>query len=156
MPGYQAFSFIRRVSAATANILFCCLTENVGVILLFSFLEIFVLSTFCAVYYRNTFIILRSSFFDFLLSEKFKQNVNLVNRLSNSICTWSCCTHQRRPHHVRTFVTIQIGAKNEVLDPVYPLPCLPLWSKSLSYRKLPITPPSKTRPSPKLDRVPAE
>ena len=49
-----------------------------------SFLEVFILSTFCAVYYKNTFIILRSSFFGFLLSEKSKQNVNLVNRLSNS------------------------------------------------------------------------
>ena len=38
---------------------------------------------------------------------------------------------------VRAFVTIEIGAKNEVLDPVYPLPCLPSWSKPLSYRKLP-------------------
>ena len=38
----------------------------------------FVLSTFCAVYcIKNTFIILRSSFFGFLLSEKSKQNVNL-------------------------------------------------------------------------------
>ena len=39
---------------------------------------------------------------------------------------------------MRALVTIEIGAKNEVLDPVYPLPCLPSWSKPLSYRKLPI------------------
>ena len=38
---------------------------------------------------------------------------------------------------MRAFVTIEIGAKNEVLDPVYPLPSLPSWSKPLSYRKLP-------------------
>ena len=53
---------------------------------------------------------------------------------------WSCCSRQRSPHdriRVRAFVTIEIGAKNEVLDPVYPLPCLPSWSKPLSYRKLP-------------------
>ena len=35
MPGYQAFSFSRRASAATANLLLCRLTENVGVIALF-------------------------------------------------------------------------------------------------------------------------
>ena len=39
---------------------------------------------------------------------------------------------------VRALVTIEIGAKNKVHDPVYPLPCLPSWSKPLSYRKLPI------------------
>ena len=38
---------------------------------------------------------------------------------------------------MRTFVTIEIGAKNEVFDPVYQLSCLPSWSKPLSYRKLP-------------------
>ena len=48
------------------------------------------MSTSCAIYCKNTFIILRCSFFGFLLSQKFKmQNVNLVNRLSNSICMWS-------------------------------------------------------------------
>ena len=39
---------------------------------------------------------------------------------------------------VRAFVTIKIGVKNEVLNPVYLLPRLPSWSKPLSYRKLPI------------------
>ena len=39
---------------------------------------------------------------------------------------------------MRAFVTIEIGAKNEVLDPVYQLSCLPSWSKPLSYRKFPI------------------
>ena len=79
MPGYQAFSFTRRASAATAELLLCrrC----------YSFIFLFgnsVLSTFRAVYIKNTFFILRSSFLGFLLSEKSKQNVNSVNRLSNS------------------------------------------------------------------------
>ena len=52
--------------------------------------------------------------------------------------TWSCCCRQRRLYRVRAFVTIEIGAKNEVLDPVYPLPSLPSRSKTLFYRKLPI------------------
>ena len=30
MPGYQAFSFTRRTSAATAKLLLCRLTENVA------------------------------------------------------------------------------------------------------------------------------
>ena len=42
MPGYQAFSFIRRASAATANLFFCCFTENVGVISFFLFGSLFV------------------------------------------------------------------------------------------------------------------
>ena len=58
--------------------------------------------------------------------------------LVTAVCVWSWCSRQRRPHCVRAFVTIEVGAKNEVLDPVYPLPCLPSWSKPLSYRKLPI------------------
>ena len=36
----------------------------------------------------------------------------------------------------RHAVPAKDGAKNEVLDPVCPLLCLPSWSKSLSYRKL--------------------
>ena len=70
------------------------------------------------------------------LSEKFKLlNVNLVNRPDRAtpVMTWSCCSRQRRPHRVREFVTIESGAKNEVLDPVCPPPCLPSWSKPLSY-----------------------
>ena len=45
---------------------------------------------------------------------------------------------KRRPYRVRVFVKIEIGAKNQLLDPVYPLPSRPLRSKTLSYRKLPI------------------
>ena len=48
MPGYQAFSFTRRTSAATAKLLLCRLTENVGVIPLFSCLEI----RFCQLFAR--------------------------------------------------------------------------------------------------------
>ena len=48
MPGYQAFSFVRRALAATANLLFCRFTENVGVIPLFSFLEVL----FCQLFAR--------------------------------------------------------------------------------------------------------
>ena len=53
----------------------------------YSFIFLFgnsVLATFRAVYFENTFFILRSSFLGFLLSEKSKQNVNSVNRPSNS------------------------------------------------------------------------
>ena len=68
-PGYQAFSFIPRASPATANLLFCRLTENVGVVPLFSFLEVL----FCLFlrgllqdysFYTTQFI------FGFLLSKK--------------------------------------------------------------------------------------
>ena len=83
MPGYQAFSFTRRASAATAKLLLCRLTENVGVIPLFSCLEIRFCQLF-AVYFTSTFFILRSTFLGFLLSEKSNQNVSSVNRLSNS------------------------------------------------------------------------
>ena len=38
---------------------------------------------------------------------------------------------------VCSFVTIEIGAKSKLLDPVYSLPSLPSRSKTLSYRKLP-------------------
>ena len=53
----------------------------------YSFIFLFgnsVLSTFRSIYFENTFFILRSSFLGFLLSEKSKQNVNSVNRPSNS------------------------------------------------------------------------
>ena len=53
----------------------------------YSFIFLFgnsVLSIFRAVYFTNTFFILRSTFLGFLLSEKSNQNVNSVNRLSNS------------------------------------------------------------------------
>ena len=55
---------------------------------------------------------------------------------ATAVCSWSWCSRQRRPYRVRALVTIEIGAKNGVLDPVYPLSCLPSWSKPLSYRKL--------------------
>ena len=55
---------------------------------------------------------------------------------ATAVFSWSWCFPQRRPYCVRALVTIEIGAKNEVLDPVYPLSCLPSWSKPLSYRKL--------------------
>ena len=96
----------------------------------------FVLSILCAVYCKNTFIILCSSFFGFLLSEKSKRNVNLVNRLSNSsLYVVALFPPKTSTPCARIRITIEIGAKNEVLDPVYPLPCLPSWRKPLSYLK---------------------
>ena len=64
--------------------------------------------------------------------------MNSANQLSNSsLCvvvmfppkTSALCERVRNDRSCR---------ENEVLDPVYPLPCLPSWSKPLSYRKLPI------------------
>ena len=133
MPGYQAFSFTRRASAATAELLLCPLTENVGVIPLFSCLEIRFCQLFAWYISRIPFLYYAVHFLASLCQKKSKQNVNSANQLS----VWSWCSRQRRPHCVRAFVTIEIGAKNEVLDPVYPLPCLLSWSKPLSYRKLP-------------------
>ena len=91
---------------------------------------------FAPVYFKNTFFILLSSFLSSLLSEISKQNVNSVSRLSNSSLFVVVMFPPRRPYRVRALVTIGIGAKNGVLDPVYPLSCLPSWSKPLSYRKL--------------------
>ena len=56
---------------------------------------------------------------------------------ATAVCSWSWCSRQRRSYRVRALVKIETGAKNEVLDPVYPLSCLPSWSRPLSYRKLP-------------------
>ena len=56
---------------------------------------------------------------------------------ATAVCSWSWCSRQRRPYRERALVTIEIGAKNGVLDPVCPLSYLPSWSKPLSYRKLP-------------------
>ena len=83
MPGYQAFSFTRRTSAATAKLLLCRLTENVACYSFIFLLEIWFVN-FSPGLFQEYLFILRSSFLSFLLSEISKQNVNSVNRLSNS------------------------------------------------------------------------
>ena len=123
-------------SAATANILFCHLTENVGVIPLFFFLEILFCQFFVRFIARIPLLYYAVHFFGFLLSEKSKRNVNLVNRLSNSsLYVVAQFPPKTSTPCARIRITIEIGAKNEVLDPAYPLPCLPSWRKPLSYRK---------------------
>ena len=72
-----------------------------------------------------------------LCQKKSKQNLNSVNRLSNSsLCvvvmfppkTSVPCARARNDRSWR---------EKRSTRSVYPLPCLPSWSKSLSYRKLP-------------------
>ena len=75
IPGYQAFSFTRRTSAATAKLLVCRITANVACYSFIFLLEI---------RFVNFYLFLvRSSFLSFLLLEISEQNVNSVNRLSN-------------------------------------------------------------------------
>ena len=83
MTGYQAFSFTRRTSAATAKLLLCRLTENVACYSFIFLLEIRFVNFLHGLFQEYLFI-LCSSFLSFLLSEISKQNVNSVNRLSNS------------------------------------------------------------------------
>ena len=84
MPGYQAFSFTRRASAATVELLLCRLTENVGVIPLFSCVEIRFCQLFARFISRIPFLYYAVHFLASLCQKKFKQNVNSENRLSNS------------------------------------------------------------------------
>ena len=133
MPGYQALSFIRRASAATAKLLLCRLTEKVGVIPLFSswiFLFSQLFARFIAriplLYYAVHFL---TSFCQKNPSEPTEQQQFVLGRAVPAKDVNTVCA--------RAFVMIEIGAKNEVFDPVYPLSCLPSWSKPLSYRKLP-------------------
>ena len=84
MPGYQAFSFTRRTSAATAKLLLCRLTENVGVIPLFSCLEIRFCQLFARFVSRIPFLYYAVHFWLPFVRKKSKQNVNSVNRLSSS------------------------------------------------------------------------
>ena len=84
MPGYQAFSFTRRASAATAELLLCRLTENVGVIPLFSCVEIRFCQLFARFISRIPFSYYAVHFLASLCQKKFKQNVNSENRLCNS------------------------------------------------------------------------
>ena len=84
MPGYQAISFTRRASAATAELLLCRLTENVDFITLFSCLEIRFCKLFARYVSRIPFLCYAVHFLASLCQKKSKQNVNSVNRHTNS------------------------------------------------------------------------
>ena len=84
MTGCQVFSFTRRASAATAELLLCRLTENVGANPLFSCLEIRFCKFFARFISRIPSLYYAVKFLASLCQKKFKQNVNSVNRLSNS------------------------------------------------------------------------
>ena len=110
MPGYQAFSFTRRASAAIAELLLCRLTENLGVIPLFSCLEIRFCQLFARYISRIPFLYYAVHFLASLCQKKSKQNVNSANRLSNSsLCvvvmfppkTSALCAHVRNDRNWR-------------------------------------------------------
>ena len=84
MPDYQAFSFTRRASAATAELLLCRLTENVACCSFIFLLEIRFVNFSPGLFQEYLFLYYAVHFLPSLCQKKSKQNVNSVNRLSNS------------------------------------------------------------------------
>ena len=131
------FLFTRRTSAATVKLLLCRLTENVACYSYIFLLEIRFVNFSPGLFQEYLFLYYAVHFLA-SFCQKFPHKMWIQwTDWATAVCSWSWYSRQRRPYRVRALVTIEIGAKIEVLDLVYPPSCLPSWSKPLSYRKLP-------------------
>ena len=123
---------------ATAKLLLCRLTENVACYSVIFLLEIRFVNFSPGLFQEYLFLYYAVHFLA-SFCQKFPHKMWIQwTDWATAVCSWSWFSRQRRPYRVRALVMIEIGAKIEVLDLVYPPSCLPSWSNPLSYRKLPI------------------
>ena len=114
----------------------CCLTENVGIPLL-SFLEVLFCQLFAQFIARIPSLHYAVHFWLCRKNSNRNENVKFVNRPSNSSLyvlflpkTSAPCAHVRNDRN---------WCEKRSTQSSLPTLCLTSWSKSLSYRKLPIT-----------------